>query len=142
MTNMKNGVSDEELKSVIADFLAQGHVDNIVAMFRREPIYIPWTADILQDERFSVRLGISVLFEELKLQVPQQQLELAVPSLTKLLVSSEPSLRGEAASVIGIIGGPETVQLIRPLTKDIDPQVREIAAMIIAEQSDSEGVPQ
>jgi len=138
MTEPKNEVSDEELKSVIADFLAQGHVDNIVAMFRREPIYIPWTGEILQDERFSVRLGMAVLFEELKQQVPPQQLELAIPSLTELLSSPEPSLRGEAATLLSIIDSPETVRLIRPLAYDSNPQVREIAAMILEEQSAQE----
>ena len=65
MKQPQNEVSDQELKRVIADFLDQGHVENIVAMFRREPKYYSWTGEILSDERFNVRLGISVLFEEL-----------------------------------------------------------------------------
>ena len=67
MNRSTNEVSDQELKKVIADFLDQGHVENIVAMFRREPKYYNWIGDILRDERFSVRLGVSVLFEELQL---------------------------------------------------------------------------
>jgi len=39
-------VSDEELQRVIADFLDMGHVDNIVAMFRRDPRYYDWTGEI------------------------------------------------------------------------------------------------
>ena len=49
-----NDVSDAELLSVIKDFLEMGHVDNIVAMFDRDPRYFKWTGDILQDERFAV----------------------------------------------------------------------------------------
>jgi HEAT repeat protein len=135
MADNENEVSDAELKSVIADFLAQGHVDNIISMFRREPVYIPWTGDILQDERFSVRLGLSVLYEELKSQVPQHQLELAIPGLVALLNSPEPTLRGEAASLLGIIGGKKAISSIRSLAGDPDPQVKEIVAMLLEEEN-------
>jgi len=73
-------VSDDELKKVIADFLEMGHVENIVAMFRREPLYYDWIGEILDDERFAVRLGVSVLLEELKPLQPDR-LALAIPSL-------------------------------------------------------------
>ena len=54
-------ISDTDLLEVIKDFLEMGHVDNIVAMFYREPRYFEWTGAILDDERFAVRLGVSVL---------------------------------------------------------------------------------
>ena len=47
-------VSDEELKKVIADFLEMGHIENIVAMFRRYSKYYSWTGELLRDERFNV----------------------------------------------------------------------------------------
>jgi hypothetical protein len=42
-----------------------GHVENIVAMFKQDPRYYAWTGNLLQDERFAVRLDVSVLFEYL-----------------------------------------------------------------------------
>lgn len=72
--------SDEELLQVIADFLAMGHADNIVAMFRQEPRYWSWTGRLLEDERYAVRLGVSVLFEQLVTLCPDY-LPLALPSL-------------------------------------------------------------
>ncbi len=54
-------VSDKELLKVIKDFLEMGHVENIAAMFRQDPRYFQWSGDILDDERFNVRLGVSVL---------------------------------------------------------------------------------
>lgn len=83
-----------------------GHVDNIVAMFHREPRYISWTAAILKDEHFNVRLGVSVLFEELQAR-STEHLELAIPGLLWLLGSDKPYLRSESSSVLAIIGGPE-----------------------------------
>ncbi len=134
MENTKSSVSDQELKRVIADFLDQGHVENIIAMFRREPSYYAWTGDLLQDDRFSVRLGLSVLFEEL-VELQPEKTVLAVPSLIQALENPEPLLRGEAASLLGMIGTKEAIAHVRLLENDGNPQVREMVTMILEEQS-------
>ena len=123
-------VSDEELKKVIKDFLDMGHVENIVAMFRRDPDYYAWTGEILDDERFNVRLGVSVLFEELQPLQPGR-LELAIPSLTRLLQSPSALIRGEAINVLGIIGTDEAIRLVREMLGDPSPQVREMAGLVL-----------
>jgi len=123
-------VSDQELKKVIADFLDQGHVENIVAMFRRETKYYEWTGEILNDDRFSVRLGVSVLFEELN-EIQPDKLPLAIPSLVKLLHAEEPLIRGEAVSILGIIGTEEAIAQIHALYSDPDPQVREMVHLVL-----------
>ena len=132
MTQSRNSVSDQELKRVIADFLDKGHVENIIAMFRREPSYYTWTGDMLRDERFSVRLGISVLFEELQ-QIQPEILALAIPSLAELLTADEPLLRGEAVSLLGIIGNQAAMELVRSQADDPDPQVREMVQLVLSE---------
>ncbi len=132
MDQSQNDVSDEELKKVIADFLERGHVENIVAMFRRDPAYYTWTGDLLQDERLSVRIGISVLFEELRIIQPEK-LALAIPSLAKLLNSENPQLRGEAVSILGIINTTETLLLIQKMQNDPNPQVQEMVQLVLEE---------
>ena len=127
-----NQVSDQELLVVIKDFLEMGHVDNIVAMFVQEPIYYSWTGAILDDERFNVRLGVLVLFEELKQRAPNQ-LERAIPSLLPLLHSSSPHIRGEAVSVLGIIGTLQARKQIERMLSDSHPLVVEVAQDILAE---------
>ena len=126
-----NEVTDEELRGVIKDFLEMGHVDNIVAMFDRDSRYFSWTGDLLDDERFSVRLGVSVLFEELQAR-GNDLLHLAVPSLEKLLDSDKALLRGEALSVLAIIGHSGLGRQAERLRRDSDAQVREIAEDILA----------
>ncbi len=125
-----NQVSDGELKKVIADFLEMGHVENIIAMFRREPLYYNWVGEILDDERFSVRLGISVLFEELKCLQPER-LALAIPSIARVLTHESPLLRGEAVGLLGIIGTHQAIELVREKRDDPNPQVREMVEMIL-----------
>ena len=102
-----HGVSDAELKKVIADFLEMGHIENIVSMFRQDPQYFAWSGDILNDERFNVRLGMVVLFEELVKILPHELVK-AVPSLLPLLNDENSLIRGEAVTLLGIINTPET----------------------------------
>ncbi|WP_456388643.1 HEAT repeat domain-containing protein [Desulfolithobacter sp.] len=127
-------VSDEILLGVIADFLEMGHVENIVAMFKAEPRYYGWTGDLLRDERFAVRLGVSVLFEYLVEQRPDQ-VELAIDSLVRQLDSNTPAwIRGEAVSVLGIIGTEKALARVRLLMNDPDPQVAEVARDIVGQK--------
>lgn len=127
-------IEDDELKTVIADFLDMGHVDNIIAMFKQEPAYYSWTGEILDDDRFAVRLGVSVLFEELK-KVRPNDIHLAVPSLSRQAKHSSALIRGEAVSVLGIIGSDEALAYVRNAQDDPDPQIREIVLDILQDES-------
>lgn len=128
-------VSDAELKKVIGDFLDMGHVENIVAMFRRDLRYYAWTGEILNDSRFQVRLGVSVLFEELQAVQPDH-IDMATPSLLALLDANPPLpayVRGDAVSVLGIIASKRAMEGVRAMADDPDPLVVEIARDILGE---------
>ncbi len=124
---MKKSVTDKEMITVIADFLEQGLVDNIISMFKVDSSYYPLIGEVLQDERFAVRLGVSVLFEEL-VAAGHEEVGLAVPVLIELLDPETPAyVRGEAVGVLGIIGTEEALAALAPLVNDDDMQVAEIA---------------
>lgn len=125
-------VGDEELKKVIADFLDMGHVDNIVAMFKQEPRYHAWVGELLHDRRFAVRLGVSVLFEELKAQRPEE-IALAENGLIAALASELAQVRGEAVSVLGIIGTARAIEHVRRHLDDPAPEVAEVARDVLDE---------
>ncbi|PIE55885.1 MAG: PBS lyase [Desulfobulbus propionicus] len=133
--NFHKEISDEELLLVIADFLDMGHVDNIVAMFRAEPRYFRWTGSLLTDQRLAVRLGVSVLFEYLVEDVPNQT-ALALDSLEQALADDRDWVRGEALTVLGIIGGQRAHTLINAHVNDPAPLVREVAVDILEEFAD------
>lgn len=129
---MKEQVSDRDLKKVIADFLEMGHADTIFEMFKQDVRYYDWVGELLDDERFNVRLGISVLFEELKIHCPAD-IYLAVPSLCKAFHESPPHVRGEAINVLGIIGNSDAIDCIRKALHDDSPQVQEVAKDVLEE---------
>lgn len=117
--------NDPQLLKVIADFLEMGHVENIVAMFKQDPSLYGLTGELLRDERYMVRMGMAVLFEELAAIRPEE-VGLAIDALLPLLDDKTPWVRGEAANLLGIIGGNEAGEHLKSMRNDADPQVREI----------------
>lgn len=124
-----------ELQTVIADFIEMGHVENIVSMFKHDPDLYELTGDLLGDERYMVRMGMVLLFEELAVARPEEIIR-AIPVLKNLLETAPAYVRGEAVTLLGIIGTPEAIDPLRPLVDDPDPQIAEIAADIIADAAD------
>ena len=129
--------SNIDMLQVIGDFLELGHVENIVAMFKQDRSLYNLTGDLIRDERFAVRLGIAVLFEELAVIHPQE-MPLAIPSLLPLLQEQNPLLRGEAATILGIIGSKDAIKQLVKLKDDPDSQVREIITDIIHQETECE----
>jgi len=120
-------ISDDEMIKTIADFIEMGHYENIVAMFKQETDYYRYIVELIQDERFMVRMGIVLLFEEL-VEVRQKEIYLAIPFLTPLLTEKTPLyVRGEVLTILGIIGGKEALGYVRRYVNDPDPQLAEIA---------------
>ena len=124
-----------ELIAVIADFLEMGHVENIMAMFKQDTSLYALSGELLRDERFMVRMGMAVLFEELK-QIREQEVALAIPALLPVLTEETPWMRGEAVNLLGIIGTPEALAYIKPLADDPQPQIREMVRDILQEQGE------
>ncbi len=120
-------VSDAEMRQVVAEFLVRGHVDTVAALFRHDGRMFELAGAILDDERYVVRLGMVVLFEDLVRQ-GVGEVARAVPGLAALLQGASLHVRGEAATILGMIGTPEALACLRPLLQDPDPQLREIAA--------------
>lgn len=119
-----------EMLALIGDIIEMGLVENIAAMFRQDCDLYALTGDLLRDERFIVRVGMAVLFEELAVTRPDD-LHLAVPCLLPLLRDRIPYVRGDAATLLGIIATPEALAAIAPLLHDSDPQVAEIVRDIL-----------
>jgi HEAT repeat protein len=134
MNRKNNHHEQKELVQIITDFLEMGHVENIVAMFKQDTSCYSLTGLLIQDERFMVRIGMAVLFEELK-NIRPREIELAIPSLTPLLTSKTTYVRGEAATLLGIIGTKKALRATVALQDDPDPQVREIVADILTEST-------
>ena len=123
--------SDTELLSVISDFLEKGLAENIIAMFKKEPELHRLTGELLKDERFMVRMGVAILYEEL-VAIRPDETTLAIPSLRPLLTNKVGYIRGEACNILGTINSAEARTLLATMANDPDPQVREIVTDYLA----------
>ena len=95
---------DIDIVKVIGDFLELGHVENIVAMFKQDTSLYDHTGSLLRDERFTVRLGTAVLFEELAL-IRLDEISLAIADKLKLeLFANADSIIKRAKPAVTIQG--------------------------------------
>jgi len=125
-----------ELKQMIADYMEQGFLSNIIAMFKSDPSLYEMAGVLLLDERFGVRMGITALIEELHKTRPDE-VRKALPSLLPLLGNESPTVRGDAAYLVGLIGDEEDRVVLKSLLNDPNPQVAEMVREIL-EQNDLE----
>jgi HEAT repeat protein len=126
------GTNDNELMTMVLDYMEKGFLDNIVDMFRRDESLFPFIVPMIQDERVRVRLGATALVEELSV-THRESLGRLIPELGGLLADPNPTVRGDCANLLGIIRQPEALPFLRQLKADDNESVREIAGEAIAE---------
>ncbi len=119
-------MQDYEMKAMLIDYMGKGFLDNIIALFRQDPAVYRYLADMLGDDNIRVRLGATALVEEL-VRDHRSELQSAVPGVVALLRHENPTIRGDAASVLGIIKDKGSAGALRECLDDSHPGVREAA---------------
>jgi len=119
-------MNDNEMKSMLIEYMGNGFLDNIIALFKQDPSLYHFLPDMLEHENLRVRLGATALVEEL-VTGHREELRTAVPGLLLLLGHESATTRGDAANVLGIIGDRSTEGPLRELLGDGNAQVRELA---------------
>jgi len=119
-------MNDEEMRAMLIEYMEKGFLENIIAMMRQDPSTVRFIPDLLGDDVIRVRLGATALVEDLAKE-HRQALAAAVPGLLVLLGHENPTIRGDAANVLGIIGDRSALPALKKLLEDGNPSVREIA---------------
>jgi HEAT repeat protein len=119
-------MEDAEMRAMLIEYMGKGFLDNIIAMFRQDRSLCRFVADMVGDEQFRVRLGATALVEELAGELGEG-LDAAVPGLIDLLKHDNPTIRGDALSVLGIIRARAAQASIEACLADAHPGVREAA---------------
>ena len=112
----------------VAEFLGKGLLDVLVDLFKSDPSLYPLLGELLADPQLGVRLGASALVEDLAASDPGRR-PLAAAALAPLLGGTDPVRRGDAAWLLGFVGGAgELATLAALATQDPSADVREVAA--------------
>jgi HEAT repeat protein len=115
--------NDQCLITLIADYMENGFLENIIDMFRHDRNLYPLISSLIQDERVRVRVGITAMMEELR-KLDAVNISGALPGLIPLLAHTEPFVRGDAANLLGIIGDTRALEYLESLLGDENADVR------------------
>ena len=125
-------MNDDEVRTMLIEYMGRGFLENIIALMKQDPATVRFIPDLIGDDKIMVRLGATALVEEL-VQEHRAVLETIVPALVKLLGHENPTIRGDAANVLGIIRGRYAIEALRTHLSDEHPTVREIVREILQE---------
>jgi len=117
---------DEEIKTMVLDYMEKGFLENIIDMFKLDESLLPLIIDMIKDKRVRVRLGATALVEELIKQNPKPLMRL-MPDIAELLKDESPTVRGDGANLLGIINHKDALPFLLSAVDDSNDNVREIA---------------
>lgn len=125
-------MNDEDLKTMVLDYMNDGYLENIVDMFKHDEGLYPLIVDMIRDERVRVRLGAAALVEEL-VKINRDALIRIIPAIGSLLEDSSPTLRGDAAYLLGIIRHSDALPFLLNAKDDTNRFAREVIRDSITE---------
>ena len=125
-------MQDHEMKVMLVEYMGRGFLDNIIALFKQDSSLCRFIPHMLGDENLRVRLGTVALVEELVTD-HANELRAAVPGLIELLNHDNPTVRGDAASVLGTIKDGSARAALEACLKDSHAGVREAARDALAD---------
>ncbi len=122
----------EETKAMIADYMEKGFLENIIDMFKHDSSLYPLIGDLMKDDRIRVRLGVSALVETLARE-DAHAISAAIPGIVALLKNESPTIRGDAAYLLGMVGHHDAIPFLTDASEDENRSVREIVKEAIEE---------
>lgn len=125
-------IEPSDMKTMIADYMDKGFLENIIDMFKHDISLYACVGDLMKDERLMVRIGVSALIDTLRHEEPEN-ISKAIPSILPHLKDQNPVLRSDAAYFLGMIGHKEALPFLTEAATDEDENVRIIAKEAIEE---------
>ncbi len=119
----KPGTEPFDMKKMLADYMENGLLENIIDMFKHDESLYEYVGFLLKDERMRVRIGVTALLETLRKEEPEKAKN-ALSPLLSLLKDQNPVVRGDAAYLLGIIGNKSAIPSLREIVNDEDANVR------------------
>jgi len=112
------------MRKLISDYMENGFLDNIVDMFSHDKNLYPLIGELLGDERSRVRLG-TVALVEILIEKDKDNIVKAIPGIAQVLKNTNPTIRGDAAYLLGIIGHNDAMPFLTEALNDENELVRQ-----------------
>jgi len=117
---------------MIADYMENGFLENIVDMFKHDGSLYLVIGGLLGDERSRVRIGAVALIETLK-EEDEEHVASAIPGVAERLKDPNATIRGDAAYLLGIIGHRDALPFLKEILNDEHELVKESVIEAIEE---------
>ncbi|MBI4710651.1 MAG: HEAT repeat domain-containing protein [Nitrospirae bacterium] len=124
-----------ETKEMIADFMENGFLNDIIDMFKNNRKLFAFLGDLIADERGRVRIGTVALVEDLRETYPEE-LAGAIHGIAKSLKAANPIVRADTAYLLGVINNEDALPYLSKALNDENALVREAVEETIAFISD------
>jgi len=110
----------------LEELLSSGNLDKPLDRVRSEPAVMDALLELFTDPEtgLNIRIGISALMEDLQ---ETETLSAIVDRLGELTRHEDARVRGDACHYLALSGSPVAAAYIKPLLKDEDANVREVA---------------
>jgi hypothetical protein len=118
-------MNDDELKTMVLNYMDDGYLENIIDMLKHDESLYPLVIDMIKDDRVRVRLGAAALVEEL-VKINREPFVKLVPAIGSLLKDPSPTLRGDAAYLLGIIRHADALPFLLNAKDDGNRFAREV----------------
>ena len=125
MPRQRGKMVDDELRQMVLDYMEKGYLENIIDMFKHDESLCPLVVDMIMDERVRVRLGAVALVEEL-VRINREPFVRLIPVIGGLLEDPNPTLRGDAAYLLGIIRHSDALPFLINAKDDENKFAREV----------------
>lgn len=125
-------MTDLEMRDMLVEHMGKGFLENIVALFKQEPPLARYIPDMISQESLGVRLGAAALVEEMAAD-HAEIMKHAMPGLIRLLKHENPTVRGDAASLLGTIGDVSARESLSALLDDEHAAVRDVVRIALEE---------
>ncbi len=129
---MKNDQDIQSTLKMIADYMENGYLENIIDMFKNDPAYYKYIGTMLGDERMGVRIGTFALVETL-MEEENNDLPASIPGIALLLDDPNVTIRGDAAHLLGVIGHRDALPYLENARNDEHVLVRDNISAAIDE---------
>jgi len=119
------------MRDILIDCRGKGLRDSSIALCKQDSAVFRFIPDMRGAEHIRVRPGVTALVE---LAPPRgNELRTAVLGLTALLIHKNPTIRGDAIAVLGIIKDQMSLSALKMSFRDDHPGVRGAARDALAE---------
>jgi len=130
-------MTESELKEMLIEYMGKGFLGNIIDMFKHDPSLFRFLPDLISSENTRVRIGAVALVEELRDSF-KDRIEETLPTLERLLKNGDATLRGDIAYLLSILNTPSTQEILKTLSNDENPDIREIVEETLERQGNGD----